>query len=151
MKWILLTTAIAILIILITISTYLKKNTPQQPKANPEEYFEFTDVGALVDKKSIKGGIILIKMLHFKMTPIKGNATSVVIKPLAGNVPQGDWPHKDFIAKNETFGVEITFQTLVDSEPTPEGYYPIEVYIYSKEAEGPVTLFIDPDKIVWPP
>lgn len=140
------------LIILIVIPTYLKKPAQQStPKANPEEYFKFEKISALVDgERSKKDGIIFIKMLYFRMTPIAGNATSVVVKPLAGNVPQGDWPHKDFILQNETWGVEIIFEIPVDSEPSPEGY-PIEVYIYSKEAEGMVTLYISPDKIVWPP
>lgn len=86
------------------------------------------------------------------MTPTKGNATSVVIKPLAGNVPQGDWPNKPLILQNETWGVEIIFKTPVDSDFYPEtGGYPIEVYIWSKEAEGTVTLYISPENIVWPP
>jgi len=148
--------ATALFITIIVISAYRQKPTTPQPKADANEYFEFTEVSALVDKeKSKKGGIILIEMLHFKMKPVAGNATNIWVQPLGGNVPQGDWPHRFFLAKNETWGVEIIFQQPVDSEPILDGpykgYYPIEVDIDCDEAKGIVTLYIDPDEIVWPP
>jgi len=152
----LLATATAIFITLIVISAYRQKPKTPQTRADAKEYFEFTEASALVDKeRSIKGGIILIKMLYFNMTPVGGNATNIWVQPLGGNVPQGDWPYKDFLAKNETWEVSIMFRQPVDSEPILDGpykgYYPIEVDIDCDEAKGIVTLYINPDKIVWPP
>jgi len=139
------------MVVLIILSTHL--NRPVQPaKAKPEEYFAFTEVGAVVDSdRSIQGGrIIFIKILHFRITPTAGDAHDIYIKPLAGDVPLIEYPYRLLLKKNETWGPEIIFKTPVESEPTPNGY-PIEVGIVSREAEGIVTLYIDPDNIVWPP
>jgi len=143
-------TKIAIAIYLITfvtviaIAVYFNNTKQEKPKAKPEEYFEFSDIAAFA-RNSTTQNAILIEMLHFNLTPIRGDANHVAISTDGMTNPEDYYYLK--IQNSTTETIDITFAFPIKSTKQDEGY-PIKVKIYSDEAEGDVTLFIKPEDVI---
>jgi len=111
-KSIIIFTAFSIfIVVMIVISTLYNQNTQTKPPAR--EYFKITDVYALADPQDPENQTILVKMLNFKITPIKGDAHYVSINP-GGTVTYDHWPWFKEIKCNQTVdlaaaGMEITY------------------------------------------
>lgn len=112
--------------IMIVISTLNNQKTQAKPPAR--EYFKIEDATALAEPVDPpQNQKIRVKMLSFKITPIKEDAHYVSINP-GGNVKYDDWPWFEEIKCNETIelaeaGKEITYGTTpIQATKTENGY-----------------------------
>ena len=136
-KWTLILLFIAFVVILsISIIVYDAPEPP--PKKTPAEYFSFSDVAAFAT--SVTNSTIRIKILHFMLTATVGDANNLVIFS-PGMTDPLDYYHLNDVKNGTTTPIEITFPYDVQSVKEQEGF-PIDIRIFSDEAEGKITLYI---------
>jgi len=110
--------------IVIVISILSGQKTQTKPPAR--EYFKIEDAVAFAEPFGPQNQTIKVKMLNFKITPIKGDAHYVSINP-GSNVPKEEWPWFEEIKCNETIelaqvGKEITYGIPLLAVKTENGY-----------------------------
>jgi len=119
------------------------RNKTNQPKRDPNEYFQFLDPAAFASR--VSQSIIRIKTLSFSLKPIGGDAHHVVIFADGMANPQ-DYYYLEI--KNGTeVPVEIQFSYSIQVSKKGEAY-PVTLKIWSDEAEGEVTLWLRDEAIV---
>ena len=138
-----------IVIIAIVILIILKQpSQTQKSRMDPSEYFMFLDVSAVGYHPQNAPNIIRIRMLHFKIMPICGNANNVVIF-MEGMVNPADYYYPQIKNGTEQI-VEITFSNELQIRKEEKGY-PIKIRIRADEAEGYVTIWLGEEDILLTP
>ena len=117
--------------LILAIWALLQPSTTKEP-AN--EYFKITPLSVVGDK--IGNKTWKISSISFLISPIQGNANNVIIKSWAMSEPQelGD------LQKGEQRFVILEAGSPYLAEATENGEIPITLNIYSREAEGPITV-----------
>lgn len=119
----------------------------QRFKMDPNEYFVFLDVSAFGYHPQNAPNIIRVKMMHFKMMPIGGDANNVVIF-VEGIVNPANYYYPQI--KNGTEQVvEIIFPNELQIRRGEKGY-PVKIRIRADEAEGYVTIWLEEDMLLVP-
>jgi hypothetical protein len=90
--------------------------------------------------------IIRISLLYFNLTATGGAAHHVVIFAQGMTAPE-DY-YYDEILNGTTVSLEVQFKYHVQSTKQEAGF-PIDIRIYSDEAEGYVTLFIPESNVIF--
>lgn len=126
---------------LITLSAL--RQPPPIPKKPANEYFSFSDVIALGESNNPQNTSIFIEYVVFNITAVGGNASEVEIRPLEGLVTPDNYPRFDSLTFNVSTPLEdlLRYPQKVLSSKQESGW-PLRFYISSKEAEGPVTVYV---------
>ncbi|MDI6690253.1 MAG: hypothetical protein QME50_00075 [Candidatus Bathyarchaeota archaeon] len=135
--------------IIIVISILSTQKTQTKPPAR--EYFKIEDAVAFVELNPLQNQTIKVKMLSFKITPIKGDAHYLSINP-GGNVKYEDWPWFEKIECNKTVdlaaeGKEIFYGTTPLLARKTENGYAVTLRITCNETsdlpdDQKVTIYI---------
>ncbi|MEM3549635.1 MAG: hypothetical protein QXN87_04010 [Candidatus Bathyarchaeia archaeon] len=141
---ILMAIIVAITIIGLSAYTHTKTNS-EKTKEDPNRYFQFLDAAAFGYHPQNSPNVIRIEMLYFKLKPIRGNATNVVIHA-EGMMNPTDYFYES-ISKGAEIEIEITFESPIQIQKK-ENVYPVKIKVYSEEAEGYVTLELKDEDVI---
>lgn len=140
--WIALSIVIIALIAL-SLIYYVRQQT--SGKATVDEYFRFSNAGALAGRAGASNTSVLIQTLVFNMTPVGGDATHVALH-FPGGVSAEDYYYDRISVGNSTY-VEVEFKNYVQSRKQADGY-PKTFRVFSDQAEGDVTLVIPEEYVI---
>ncbi len=139
-------TAIIATIAIIVLAAYTHTDTnTEKPKEDPNKYFQFLDAAASGYHPQNSPNILRIEMLYFKLKPIGGNATNVVIHA-EGMMNPSDYFYES-ISKGTEIYIEITFKSPIQIQKEGD-VYPVRIKVYSNEAEGYVTLELRDEDVI---
>lgn len=116
------------------------RGQPSLPKKTPDQYFSFT--GLLAEGTNVSSTIVKISTLYFNVTATGGDAHHLNIFP-PGMVDLQDYPEYDEAPNGTALQVQLTFPNpILSTFSSTEKGFPIDIKLYSEEAEGTITLYI---------
>ena len=131
------------LIVALVLVTYQPEG--QTPKIPASEYFSFSDAAAHANYH--RDDVIRIDIIQFFLTPVGGDAHNVIIF-FEGNYNPLDWYYPEILNGTKT-NFETQLPVPIELRDSDDGkidnVYPMEIRVYSSEAEGYVTVnVVDP-------
>lgn len=142
-KWLIIVLLTATVLVALVVMALLNQQSITAYSAS--EYFAFTEISAVGRSISQNNNnSILIQLLFFELTPIKGDAHHVVI--FAGMTDPQEYAY-DQILNGTKMSVEIQLGHGISSRKQIAGY-PIRIRMQSDEAIGYVTLLIPENNII---
>jgi hypothetical protein len=136
-KWV-VAVALVVFASVLAASLLTYRGQPSPPKKTPDQYFSFTSLAA--EATNVSSTIVKISTLYFNITAIGGDAHHLNIQP-PGMVDPQDYPQYDEAPNGTALPVQLTFPNPVLSAEKAQGF-PINIKLYSDEAEGMITLYI---------
>jgi len=119
---------------------------PTPPKKNSSDYFAISGPAAIGRYISENNDSVLITRFGFYFTPIGGNATEVTLF-IEGNALPTDYFWQEIPNGTRTFSGEILLPFEILSEKEAD-WYPVEIRIFSHEADGHLNVTIPVEKMV---
>lgn len=109
------------------------------PKERAEDYFEV--INATVNDGWFESNetILFIRVLGFTLKAVGGDAHDVIIQSTAMSEPR---ELVQPLLKNQSRYIELAYKYGYMSTRTEKGF-PVEIKIWSREAEGTITVFLE--------
>ena len=121
-------------------SFLMYRGQPAPPKKTPDQYFSFTGLAA--EGTNVSSTIVKISTLYFNITATGGDAHHLnIFPPGMGDIQ--DYPAYDEAPNGTALPVQLTFPNpILSTFSSTEKGFPIDIKLYSEEAEGTITLYI---------
>jgi hypothetical protein len=144
LKYIIIATVIALIVIITVAVLTIPISTPQLPLAGEYLKIEHTkSVGVFYNQNRTAE----ISYLGFNVTAVGGDANEILVIPLGGGLPEEvDYPYDRFLAKGETWSTSVgPLQGYVTGliEKDGQWVFPVEIQIGCVEARNEmITLYL---------
>lgn len=140
---ILMLISVPVIAVIIVVALYYGLQPLQQPqnqqKEPVESFFEIINPTVNYGWFGPNETVLFIEQLGFTLKSVGGDAHDVIIQSTAMSEPvELVYP----LLKNQTRYIELYYGSRYLSQKTEEGF-PVEIKIWSKEAAGTITIFLE--------